>query len=372
MNSQQPPLRFLVIGCGGIFTNAHSKAFFSYPEHLCVTAACDPSPRARKELAEQLASIGEVQTFEDPATALAACRDKVDAALILSPHYLHYPLAQTCLEAGLPVLIEKPVCNNLTETRNLMALGETHDLLVVAGQNRRYDPKPSWLKKWMSENPLHFGDIQSFDVRAWQNIGAWIATKPDKNADFWILDKERAGGGVVVSLLVHYLDMIRHLTGRDFVKVSAQGRFEPPFKNGAESSCCALLTLDNGAVGTMHGSYLAPRMIQPNECFNLFGEHGYVGDEQGWKYATTGGAEPEGWAWQFEGVEDVPLDESLELDPFSFTAQLLDFSRAVEKGTRPRNAIENNFNTMAVIEAIYESMNLGGISVDVVTLEQKA
>ncbi len=198
-----------------------------------------------------------------------------------TPHFLHYPQARACVEAGIPVLVEKPVCNNLDETRQLTTLARERGVLVVAGQNRRYERSALWARRWIQENPLNFGELRSFDLRGWQDIDAWIATKPDKNADFWILDKERAGGGVVVSLMIHFIDMVRHLSGHDFVEVSAQGRYDLPFKNGAESSCCALLKLSNGAVGTMHANYLARKSFHPNEVINLIGEHGYTSMQQG-------------------------------------------------------------------------------------------
>ncbi|MCB1105062.1 MAG: Gfo/Idh/MocA family oxidoreductase [Cephaloticoccus sp.] len=359
------PLRFLLIGCGGIVNNAQILAFEKHPKRVRLVAACDPSTNARDAIATRLASIGPVVTYADPAEALAQLRDQFDAALVTTPHFLHFRQAAQCIEAGLPVLIEKPACNTLDELRRLIALSQKHKALAVAGQNRRYDLRALWLKNWLKQQPEKFGELRSFDLRGWQNIEAWIATKPDKNTDFWILDKKRAGGGVVISLLVHYLDMIRFLSGHDYIEVSAKGRFDAPFKNGAESSCSALLTLANGAVGTMHANYLSRKSFRPNEVFNLIGEHGYISNEQGWKYATTGGAEPIDQEWQFKGTTDVPNDPSLALDDNMFVAQLLAFAEAVCTRTRPMNHLKDNFNTLATIEALYTSMNQHGTPVRV-------
>ncbi len=361
------PLRVLLIGCGGIVTNAHLRAFKEFPGKLRLAVACDPSPQARESVAGSLPDRYAVETEADYETALSKHGNRVDAALVTTPHHLHFPQARACVEAGLPVLVEKPVCLNLAETRQLMALARERRVLVVAGLNRRYERAALWARRWIREDPTNFGQLRSFDLRGWQNIEAWIADKPDRKADFWILDKERAGGGVVVSLLVHYIDMVRHLTGLDFVDVSARGRSDPPFRNGAESSCCALLRLSNGAVGTMHADYLARKCLQPHEVINLIGEHGYLGNEQGWKYASTRGGEPGGWDWQYEGMEHVPEDPTLSPSPFSFTSQLLAFADAVRNGTLPWNHIEDTFNTMAVIEAIYTSMRHNGAAVTVAT-----
>jgi predicted dehydrogenase len=359
------PTRVLLIGCGGIVNAAHLHAFRDHPERIRLVAACDPSEPARQAVARNCPHRYPVQTEADYETAISKYAKEVDAALVTTPHFLHYPQASACVEAGIPVLVEKPVCRNLDETRRLMSLARERQVLVVAGQNRRYERPVLWARRWIREDPDNFGELRSFDLRGWQNIEAWIATKPDKTADFWILDKERAGGGVVVSLLIHQMDLVRHLSGHDFVEVSAQGRFEKPFRNGAESSCCALMKLSNGAVGTLHANYLVKKSFPPNEVINLIGDHGYVGNEQGWKYGSGHGTEPDGWDWQFDGIGPVPEDESLTPDPRSFTSQLLAFADAVRNGTKPFSHIEENFNTMAAIEAIYTSMRNGGKTVPV-------
>jgi len=364
----QTPLRVLLVGCGGI-TDAHLPAFETFFEQLSLIGATDPSEAARKGVAERMKPHGQVRTFAGLEEALVQLKGGIDAALVVTPHFLHFPQAKACLEAGIAVLVEKPVCNNLTELRTLRKLSKGHDKWVVAGQNRRFDPGIQWLHRWRKENPEQFGELRSFDVHGWQNIFAWMATKPDVSADFWILDKERAGGGVVVSLLVHYLDAIRYLSGQDFVEVSARARFDPPFKNGAESACSALLKMSGGACGTLHGNYLAPKVPNPNEAVHLFGEHGYIGNPSGWQYASTKGEDADGWDFQFSGIKSVPAEAARALVPssHSFTNQLLDFARAVRTGKPPVNTLAENFNTMAVIEAIYESMNSGGKSVAVPT-----
>ncbi len=358
------PLRVLLVGCGGIM-KAHLPAFEAYPDRLRLVAACDPSERARNAVVQRLSSIHEARPFASQEEAIEQLEGEIDAAVVTTPHFLHFPQAAACVEAGIPVLIEKPVCNNLEETRRLLNLSRKRNVLVVAGQNRRYDLRALWLKKWIRENPSAFGELRSFDIRGWQNIEAWIAGKPDKNADFWILDKARAGGGVVVSLLVHYLDMVRHLTGLDYIEVSAHGRRDPPFRNGAESSCCALLKLSNGAVGTMHANYLVRKGVQPTEVFNLIGENGFIGNGNGWQYASTYGEEPTDMKWQFKGIESVPEDPSLAPDKKHFVSQLLAFAEAIRTGRKPMSHIEENFNTMAVIDAIYTSMQRGGGAVPV-------
>ncbi|MFP4282367.1 MAG: Gfo/Idh/MocA family protein, partial [Opitutales bacterium] len=226
------------------------------------------------------------------------------------------------------------------------------------GQNRRFDARVQWLRKWIGDTSNPFGELQSFDLFAFQDIRSWIAIKPNPEADFWILDKERAGGGVVMSLLIHLLDLVRALSGLDFVEATARARFDPPFKNGAESACSGLLTLSNGAAGTFHANYLAPRHPRAGEGLTLFGTEGMARHAGRWEYATAAGKGPSPWGKPDEGLAAVPVDAAT---PFhSFTTQLLSFAEAVKGGTRPLNHLEDNFNTLAVVEAIYSSIDASG------------
>lgn len=163
---------------------------------------------------------------------------------------------------------------------------------------------------------------------------------------------------MVVSLAVHYLDMVRYLTGEDFVEVSAKGRYDQPFKNGAESCSTAMLTLSNGATGTLHANYLA-RKCPAMEHFNLMFDQGYVGNCHDWKYGSTRGKPAESFGECLEGLKPIPDDESLP-DTSDFINQLLAFNHAVKTGSSIMSDLNDNFNTMAVIDAIYESMQNGG------------
>lgn len=361
----------LVIGCGGIFA-AHATAFEKFRDRMQIAALSDPSLAAMEAVAQSCPPANAPACYTDYRQALSEMSAKCDFALVLTPHYLHFQQARDCLKAGLPVLIEKPACVRLQEAKVLVEMAKQRGLAVMAGQTRRFERQYQGLRNWMQADPCHFGALRTFEICGFQNIEAWIATKPDRNADFWILDKERAGGGVVVSLMVHLIDLVRYLFDDDFAEVSALGRFDHPFKNGAESSCSALLKMRSGATGTLHGNYLA-RKTPYSESFKFFGEHGCMGNhtEVLGKYSgenfvgTTGAKAADSWEFQYEGVESLPESWLPKLDSNPFVNQLLEFSNALTEGRVPASSLQENLNTIAVIEALYESLRLGGSSVSV-------
>lgn len=369
--AQSGPLKTLLIGGGGIAA-AHLPGFETYPDLLRVVGCSDPCAPACDALAHRMEAFGQVRTFADHRVALRELAGEVEAALILTPHHLHFPAALDCLGAGLHVLIEKPVTNTLAQAEELAVLAEAKGLTAMAGQTRRFDPRYHYLRNWLREDPARFGALRSFEMCGWQNIEAWIATKPDRTDDFWILDKERAGGGVVISLLVHAIDLLRFLFDEDYAEVSARGRFDPPFKNGAESSCCALLTTRGGATGTLHANYLA-RKTPYSESVKFFGDQGCIGDLPAGPgsysgpafHGTTGGKPADGWDFQYSDV--LPLPAGLPGNPThnAFINQLLAFERSVRTGAASGSSIHDNLNTLATIEAIYQSMAQDGARVRV-------
>lgn len=183
----------------------------------------------------------------------------------------------------------------------------------------------------------------------------------------------------MVSLLVHYLDAIRYLFETDYDEVTARGRFDKPFLHGAESAASALLTTTGGAIGTMHANYLA-RKTPYCETFKCFGEWGVLGNlptavgsyAGPMFYGTAYGQEPDRFKFQSEGIE-MFTEEMIE--PFnerSFTVQLLEFADAVSHGREPERSLQQNLNTLGVIEAIYTSMSEGNRTVKIAEIMEQA
>ncbi|GGY17234.1 Gfo/Idh/MocA family oxidoreductase [Streptomyces djakartensis] len=107
---------------------------------------------------------------EFPDVRLAAAPDELfdraaelDLIVVASPNKTHVPLAATALEAGLPVVVDKPVAGTAAEARELAALAEERGLLLSVFQNRRWDNDFLTLRKLLSEGEL--GDVWRFESR---------------------------------------------------------------------------------------------------------------------------------------------------------------------------------------------------------------
>jgi predicted dehydrogenase len=353
------PIRFGIVGSGAVSLR-HLPAFEALPEVARMVAVCDTVAAAAEALAERFPADARPEVV---TSHLELIERGVDAVIIATPHHVHFPVARDLVAAGIPVLVEKPLTCTLEETRELRELGRRTNTPVVAGQVRRFVRDAEWLRRWIEADPEHFGELRSFDLQVWQNIEAYISAV---GPGHWLLDGARAGGGVVTSVAIHQLDLLRYLTGADFAEVSAVGRYDPPFHGGAESSAAVLLTMRNGATGTLHATYMAPR-VPYCEAMTLFGSSGTIlmhateaGQYHGpFRFASTKGRTTTTWNDQYADLEVVPVAEVAHLSPSAFVNQLHHFAHALARGEPPRNGVDDHFNTMACIQAINDSLRTG-------------
>jgi predicted dehydrogenase len=354
------PLRIAMIGTGAI-SRHHFPAFRDRPDLFRLAGICEKNPSAASAFAAQ---------FSYPIPIFAELDDlldkaEVDAGLVALPHNLHFPVASKLVAGGIPVLVEKPLTCSLEEARALKKLSSETGVPVVAGQMLRFANDVIWLKEWVSKNPGNFGALRTFDIQSWQNILAYVNSTG--GLKHWLLDGKAAGGGVVVSLAVHQLDLIRFITGDDFVEATAWGRLDPPFQNGAESCALALLKMNKGACGVLHSTYTGPR-VPYCEALTMFGENGtiiqhadHIGQYRGvFRYATATNKRTQEWNDQHEGFQTVPKSSEHQNSDNAFTNQLVHFAQALTQGKPLQNTVFENFNTLACIDAIYASLRSGG------------
>ena len=348
-----------MIGTGAIAKH-HLPAFLNRPDAVRLSLICDLNSEAAAKVSRQLPYPVPVEA--DYRRLIGA--DDVDAALVALPHHLHFPVAAELVQAGIPVLVEKPLTCTLKEARELHAISQKSGAAVVSGQMLRFSREAIFLRDWITRNPRNFGALRTFDLQSWQNILAY--THSASGPGHWLLDGEKAGGGVVISLAIHQLDLIRFLSGQDFVEATALGRFDEPFQRGAESCAVVLLRMSAGASGVLHANYTAPR-VPYCEALTLFGEHGTIiqhpesiGRYRGsFRFAGTTNKLTEKWVDQFDGFERVPAPSDSLLSEDPFTNQLVSFAFSLVEGQTPVNSLSENFNTLACIASVYTSLRTG-------------
>src|SRR5262249_20759532 len=225
-----------------IFPRCAKRAPMSRPSPAGLAARLSRSlargPRARSGAAGTV-----VDRWED-----AVERDDVDAVLVATPNANHCEVAVAAAAAGKHVLVDKPLACNTLDADVMIAAAEKHDVLLVPFQNSRFAAPFVAARQSVADGRV--GSITGF--RAAYGHGGpqqWAA-----HAD-WFFDAARAGGGCLMDLGVHIVDVVRAVSGADIVAVSAlcNGR-----RGDVETDAQLLARLHGGAIGTIEASWSSP------------------------------------------------------------------------------------------------------------------
>lgn len=159
----------------------------------------------------------------------------VDAVVIAASTEAHQALATTVLEAGLPLLVEKPVVNDYEQSREIVELAERKDLPLVCGLLERYNPAVVTARE-LIETPLHV-----------------TATRHSPYAP-------RIKTGVAWDLLIHDVDLAIGILGSAPTStVGVLGQFHPSSIPGAEDVASATLGFADGQVAQLSASRIGQK-----------------------------------------------------------------------------------------------------------------
>jgi predicted dehydrogenase len=357
MAAEPAGLRVALVGCGGI-SRAHAAAYRRLgPEVARVTATADAVLSLAEERAAQLGAgfaTGEYRRVLE--------RGDVDAVDICLPHHLHAEVAVAAARAGKHVLVEKPMACTLEECRAMVAAAEDAGVTLMVAQVQRYLPSYRGVKRLCASGEL--GAIRAVRFDSMQNAPGFLPR------DHWLFDGRLAGGGIVISVSVHRIDLVRYLVG-DVRRVLALTRpGAAPYRNGAEDYAAAVLEFENGAIGEHFATYSGFRMPY-SEMFMIFGDDGAVhalpppGQAAGPAFFASRRREDragrgEGWAAQFGGFLPVPPDgEGLPAGEDGFANEIAHFAACCRSGAEPESSGRDNLGTMGVILGIYRSAETG-------------
>ena len=221
----------------------HIQNMLKQADTTRIAVLCEPSPVQYDASAEIFRDAGlEPPPNEPDLDRLLADYDgELDAAFIITPHAYHHDQTMACLEAGLDVLLEKPMVMNAAEARSLI---ETRDrtgrLLVVAFPG--------------SLSPQIRTAARCCAAGSWAACGA-SARRPGRTGaepshGTWRQQPSLSGGGFLFDTGAHMLNTIADLAGEDFVEVAAwldnNGR-------PVDTRATVMARLASGVLVTMHG-----------------------------------------------------------------------------------------------------------------------
>lgn len=348
------PLRVGLIGAGTV-AQYHIAAAAECPGRARFQAVADVNEAAARRRAGEL-SLPPGRAFADARRLIREA--PVDAVLICTTHDTHAELAIDAAEAGKHVLVEKPMAISLRQCQDMIRAADRAGVTLMVGQQQRYQRSYAAIKRLAETGAL--GEVYAVRFDAMQHLVRYLGEGS------WMCDGRRAGGGVVINLLVHRLDLMRWLVG-EVSRATATCRTRlPSFVNGAEDLAAGTLEYASGAVGEFFATYSGPRAPW-GESFMIFGSRAvvhavpavgrYVGDAH---IALADGPYAD-WLDQYAGWRPIAPDEADGRLPSNnaFTNELLEFADCAQTGREPLTSGRDNIETMKLVFAIYESARRG-------------
>jgi predicted dehydrogenase len=212
-SSSAKPVRAALVGTG-LMAQHHIRRMLQQQATTQIAAVCEPSPTNYALASKLFVEVGLEPPPNQPdfGRFITEFGDKLDAAFIITPHVYHHDQTKACLEAGIDVLLEKPMVMNAAEAQSLIeARDRTGRLLVIAFQGS-LSPQVRTAVTMLRSGEL--GPILNISATVWQNWGP-------NTANTWRQEPSLAGGGFLFDTGAHMLNTIADLGGEDFAEVAA-------------------------------------------------------------------------------------------------------------------------------------------------------
>lgn len=167
---------------------------------------------------------------------------RCDAAILATSTPAHVEIAIDLLEQGIPLLIEKPIANNIEDVERVCATARTVGVPMACGFVERYNPVLDTAMQLLAEEPRHIITMRH------------SPTTP------------RIGDSVVYDLLIHDIDLVlRFMSGREVTRVTGVS-WAPDSQRSPEIADCSALFSD-GAIATLSASRIGQRKLRSVQIF---------------------------------------------------------------------------------------------------------
>jgi len=220
-------LRVGIVGAGPVTERYHLSAVRGVPEVRATMIIDVDAARAQR--------FAERNGFPRWSSELPELFGSVDLAIVALPNHLHAPVSCELLAHGIHVLCEKPMARTPAECKLMIDAANRSGALLAVGHNRRFKNHIQLAKEWLDRKLI--GEITSVESEEgsatdWQRSPAYF-------------DPAKSGGGSLMDVGIHAIDLIRWLAG-EFAEVQFSG---DGTALRAESEAEMQFRLQNGATG---------------------------------------------------------------------------------------------------------------------------
>ena len=267
----------------------------------------------------------------------------VDALVVSTPNYLHAPQTIAALEAGIHVMVEKPMAMNAAEAEQMCVAAEKSSATLMVAHCWRFDPDVLWLK----EQSAKLGKI----IRT-KGYGVHTNWGPSG----WFTQSKFAGGGAMADMGIHALDTVRFLLG-DPQPVSVYAQIGTYYKDfDVDDTGVIIVNWDNGATSYIESGWWQPHSDGAEAATQLYGTQGF-----GQLFPTK---------LELPNYDEQKIDEiesefayprESHMPQSMYDAQLAYFIDCINTGKTPNPGGAEGLVNMKVLDAAYESARSGQV-----------
>ena len=324
---------------------AHLSAYFSAlaeSEDCDEVVISDPdnhwADEARKLLDDKL-----IRTYTEYAQLLE--KESPKLCMVTMEAKLAPPVIEAALESGSHVFAEKPACVTLQQFEKLANLAESKHLHLMLAFANRANPESHAAKKMIQQGRI--GKVYSIDMHIVADQKR--LTNPHYHGT-WYADKTRAGGGHLIWLGIHWIDLAMFLTGTAVTRASGAIANVGGQPISAEDSAVATLHFSNGMLGTLNSGYYLDAGYHTQ--IRIWGSKGWLnldstGTQKMMWYENTG---PK--AKQLQTFESP-------IDPRGYSPFVAQVVAAIAHDAAPPITTQESVNAIRTVFGIYEAAETG-------------
>lgn len=345
-------IKIAMVGVGSI-GNVHLKSYGSVQD-VEVYALCDINAERLEMMGKR---YGITRLYTDEAQMLAELPE-IDAVDVCTWNAAHAPCSIMALEAGKHVLCEKPMAMNTQQAIEMQQAAEKAGKLLMIGFVRRFGRDCDLVRDMIQENRL--GEVYYAKASYLRRNG---------NPGGWFGNKALSGGGPLIDLGVHVIDLVRYLAGcptpisvygATFHKLGNRANIKGTKAYNAASAnsntdicdcedlASAMIRFDNGLVMQVEASF-SLNVKSADNCVQLFGTVG----------GTKIGDEVELYTELDDRLVDIHYDEKTGFSDNAFVSELRHFADVINGKTDCRTPAGDGVMMMRILDAIYASAQSG-------------
>lgn len=316
--------------------------------NLEIVAVCDVLPEKMDEILEkhQLTRNESIKKYTDYKKMLEEL--DIDLASIATESGIHAEIALDCIDAGVHIIVEKPMAMSIADADAIIAKSEEKNVKVSACHQNRFNVAIQEMRKAVESG--RFGKVShgSIHVRwnrdhGYYDQASWRGT--------WAQD-----GGALMNQCIHGIDLLRWMMGDEIEEIYGATRQQFHDYLEAEDVGMAVIKFKNGSIGTIEGTTnVYPKNLE--ETLYMFGEKGTV------KIGGTSTNNIDVWDFADESEEDQKNKGLQEATSNVYgnghTSLFADMVEAIQQDRKPYVDAYAGRNALEVVLSIYKSQKTG-------------